>query len=122
MLLFSSTTTCLTQDSILQQVKHFAEIDDVFSLDFLSPTIIVQWGNASSSENLDPVWLNKLRSCLSWDVQKVICLHSFVDGTTLPSGPYFLYRGRVCEAWKLYPDELASFQTTVVSDPSDPYR
>jgi hypothetical protein len=112
----------VTQESILQHVKRFAEIDDVFSPDFLSPTIIVQWGNASSSENLDPIRLNKLHSCLSWDVQKVIYLHSFADGTTLPSGPYFLNRGRLCEAWKLYPDELASFQTTVVSDPSEPYR
>lgn len=122
MLLFSSTTTCVTQESMLQHIKHFAEIDDVFSPDFLSPTIIVQWGNASSSETLDPFRLNKLRSCLSWDIQKVVRLHLFADGTTLPSGPYFLYRGRVYEAWKLYADELASFQTTVVSDPSDPYR
>lgn len=120
MLLFSSTAGEVTEETVIQEIHRFRASDDVFCTDFLSSTIIIQ-SKTPLAQSLKPDQLPLLRAQLSWDVRTVFTLPLFTDGTALPSGPYFIHRGHVCEAWKLYADELSSFQTTVVPDADDPY-
>ncbi len=39
-----------------------------------------------------------------------------------PEGPYFLLGNQLHQAWRLYPDTLDSFVTTIISSQDDPLR
>ena len=112
----------MTEHSIAQTIRDFKATDDVFSSDFLSSTIIVQTEKASRLDNSEMIQLPRLRALVAWDVKTILPLPLFADGSFLPSGPYFLFHGQIYEAWKLYADELSSFQTTVIPDLEDAHK
>ena len=121
-LLFSSAHNDVTEETIVQKIKDFEAQDDVYSKDFLSQVVIVQTKPSSRLGDTRSVRPDKLQDLVPWQVQTVLSLSPLADGSLLPSGPYFLYRGEIFEAWKLYPDELSTFRTTVVPDLDDPYK
>jgi hypothetical protein len=116
-------TTTLT-NRIVQEIMEFQRRDDVFSADFLSETMLLQ--SDVSLEHILPILAKEVRESkvlkrYAWDLRSIKTTPLAVDGVGLPSGPYFVHRGHVYEAWKLYPDPLSSFQTTVLPDLKDPY-
>jgi hypothetical protein len=121
-LLFSSSIAKLSGEAFAQQIELFKAKDDVFSADFLSGIVLIQSPSALEPKAFEQAEIYSIQSSLSWEIKTVLLLPPFPDGSLLHSGPYFLYRGYVYEAWKLYADELSAFQTTVIRDVDDPYR
>lgn len=114
----------ISAERILSDIRSFDAHDDVFCADFLSPVLILQTPFAVSND------LSELQRALkgsspllgdTWDIEKVY-INVRPSQDQIPSGPYFLYKGQIHEAWKLYSDPLESFQTTVVPAGDGSYR
>ncbi|KAI0182115.1 putative amidase [Hypoxylon sp. FL1284] len=104
-----------TNESLRNIVKSFQQ-DDVFSVDFLTDTVVVQWmsGRPSTSKGSHISWeaLDLTTADGPWKPARVITVDSQHQ---LPSGPYFLAPGNtLAQAWRLYPDTSDSFTTTFV--------
>jgi hypothetical protein len=97
---------------IVDTVEQFKITDDVFSSDFLTDTVIVQSSAEISVEWKDSTALET--SYRSWLIKSLLTLRPAADEKWLPSGPYFLFGKNLHQAWRLYPDNLDCFATTVV--------
>lgn len=115
--------TC-SVESIVEKIRSFDARDDVFCTDFLTDTLVLQ------SPPLPDSYLQALKTKLqglrvlgpdSWKLESLLLLSPSPDSEPLPSGPYFFRQDQVFEAWKLYDDKLAAFQTCVVADADNPY-
>lgn len=93
-------------------VSQFTSRDDVFSADFLTGIIGLQSPCESPATLEDFHDLNT--SLGNWNVTSV--LEVSVKDIELPPGPYFLCGKNIHQAWKLYPDDLDAFQTTVIPE------
>lgn len=110
-LLHSHDGTVSVKD-LLDTVEHLNSEDDVFSLDFLSDSIVIQ---SSATVQLKAENLKNLKTSLGpWTVKSLFTLPSDANRPKLPRGPYFLCGRNLHQAWKLYPDNLDCFATTVV--------
>lgn len=99
----------LARSEVLDAVSQFTKTDDVFSADFLTDLIGLQTPGESATKVQD---LRDLNTALGqWDVTSTVIV---TGDRELPPGPYFLCGANVHQAWKLYPDDLDAFQTTVV--------
>ncbi|KAF2806256.1 putative amidase, partial [Mytilinidion resinicola] len=94
---------------ILESIKRFAAVDDVFSKSFAT-TLVLKSDPTFNNADLSA----KLRS--SALLSAVYYSHPKSHVEVLPSGPYFLYGGGIHQAWRLYEDELDSFIFSVVPD------
>lgn len=101
LLLFSSPHNDITEETIIQKIKEFEAKDDVFSGDFLSSRMILQSEPTSWFDISRSIRPGRLRELVPWQLQTVLPLAPLTDGSFLPCGPYFLYRGQLFEAWKL---------------------
>lgn len=109
--LYSDDGTVGVND-LLDAVQHLKSEDDVFSPDFLSDSIVIQ---SSATVQLRVEHLKNLKTSLGpWTVKSLFTLQSDADRPPLPRGPYFLCGRNLHQAWKLYPDNLDCFATTVV--------
>ena len=113
--IISSNDGNVCVDDIEKIVARFLEVDDVYSLDFVSNIIIQTLGRVASKKR------TQLKSCerLGPNI-KLQLEYSKVDSPEdlLPPGPYFLYGNRIYEAWRLYPDFLDAFQITFMPETS----
>lgn len=112
LILLSSDDGTVGVDDLLDAVQHFKSEDDVFSLDFLSDSIVIQ---SSATVYLGVEHLKNLKTSLGpWTVKSLFTLQCDADRFPLPHGPYFLCGRNLHQAWRLYPDNLDCFATTVV--------
>lgn len=92
----------------------FRRVDDVFSGDFTSTIIIQNIAESTGGASIEqvaqdiPTNLPGTEKIWAWKIGSVDQL--------LPPGPYFLVGGNIHQAWRLYPDNLDSFITTVIQD------
>ena len=123
-IVLSASAGTLSHQDVLYEIQRFQSSDDVFSLDFLCSYVVIQ-----VLEGLFPneAKLKILFAAIGWELQRnwkveVICILSkTTEDAFLPAGPYFLHSNQVHQAWKLYPDPLDSFQTSVIPKAS-PHR
>lgn len=103
-----------------KDLEKFAELDDVYSDDFLdSPVIQVSPGTAVDPEKVkkdfghsNSAIFNQLWSSTVKSAQAL-----------LPSGSYFLYGQNIYQAWRLYTDYLDVFiQTFLPNNTTKPYE
>lgn len=123
-LLLSLQDSNISAEKILRDVQAFDAIDDVFCEDFLSRVLIIQVPTSISTDLSDIQRALRGSSPLNgerWDLE-YISLHINPNPDRLPSGPYFLNKGQVHQACRLYCDHLESFQTAVVPAGDSPYR
>lgn len=99
----SSRSSNITADELLKVVNEFPKRDDVYSTDFLACLVIqTPPGVKLQSTSL-----------------QVHHAEAESEEALLPSGPYFIYENGIYEVWRLYPDDLDTFEITIVPDPSD---
>jgi hypothetical protein len=98
---------------VTKLLADFSRRDDVYSDDF-AQTLIVQTPESvnSSSRFVGPPQV-------TWDgelgpFEAVFTVQLSPSQDLLPAGPYFLTGNNIHQAWRLYPDELTAFITTVV--------
>ncbi|KAJ8129848.1 hypothetical protein O1611_g3785 [Lasiodiplodia mahajangana] len=100
------------ENTLPDVIGSFLEInDDVFSLKFLTDTIIVQ-GESSDLTRVQEQWTMPPPNPItgSWVPRTVLTMTS--PEQNIPDGPYFLSEGcRLSQAWRLYPDTHDSFTT-----------
>ncbi len=108
--IISSIDGTVCGDDIENIITRFLEVDDVYSLDFVSNIIIqtLTLGRVASKKR------NQIRCERFGPNIKLQLEYSRVDSREdlLPPGPYFVYGNGIYEAWRLYPDFLDAFQIT----------
>jgi hypothetical protein len=103
-----SNPTCkISVSKILNQLKRFFLIDDVYSEGF-AKSVIIQYITTAVVDEL----ASRLHSCGRFS--EVYHSHAVSIDTLLPSGPYFFQGRTIHQAWRLYPDELDAFIFSVI--------
>ena len=105
----SSSSNDFSVDDILSKINEFAENDDVYCEEF-GKSLVFQTTSENRRRSISI--LQKLRSLSRF--RKVLVLGATSPADLLPSGPYFIQGKNIHQAWRLYPDELDAFVTTVV--------
>jgi hypothetical protein len=112
--LVSSDGGTLVASIITRLLEDFSRRDDVYSNDF-AQTLVVQTLESvnPSSRFIDP-------RQLAWEgepcpFEAVFTAQRSASQDLLPAGPYFLVGSHIHQAWRLYPDNLGAFITTVLS-------
>ena len=96
-----SALTLRSTESFKQAVLRF-RADDVFCDDFMTGNLVV-YGHGEDMPLSIPSNSN------------IRFLKHDPEVPSLPEGPYFLLGSQLHQAWKLYPDTLDSFATTIVA-------
>jgi hypothetical protein len=105
--LFAATDENLNDTTIATQLSTFSEIDDVYSSTFDNILLLQSVGESPSQALLSRINRNqRFNSVYTSVVQS--------QDELLPSGPYFVVKDGIHQAWRLYPDTLGAFVTTVV--------
>jgi hypothetical protein len=110
-----SETTLRSPDAIIDAVNDFAKVDDLFCEDFMTDTIVA---NGFSKEEC-VARVKIIAANKDWNVRKVLRLNARAQGRTIPDGPYFMLGDKLHQAWRLYPDHLDAFVSTVTSSEED---
>ena len=116
-----SRKSILSLGHVKEAIHRFLQIDDVFSTDFLTDTVIVQQELDDKDTHPDlPVLRDPIE--VSTETNRKICrtyhLEEILEAESLPEGPYFLVGSELHQAWRLYADHVESFLTTVVPSPT----
>ncbi|KAK0611225.1 amidase signature domain-containing protein [Immersiella caudata] len=117
-LLLSSQDCPLDNPSaIIKKIRELYENDDVFDEAFVSETLLI--GDVSPSERQRMVLSTELPDEIvlnekHWDLKFVENVDIFGLKEPVWSGPYFLSGAVVFKPFRLYTDEFACFQTTVL--------
>jgi hypothetical protein len=117
-LLLSSQDCPLDNPSaIIEKIRALFSIDDVFDEEFVSDTLLVADVSPSarqamvlSTELPDEIVLHEKH----WNLKFVENVDIFGAQDIVWSGPHFLSGAVVFKPFKLYTDEFACFQTTVL--------
>ena len=114
LILLSQLGPAINANTLSKAIHKFKDEDDVFSQDFLNDTIVIQTPpnvafNVESLEHLETEFGG-------WNITSILHLAISNDGSLLPEGPYFLHGGNLHQAWRLYPDDLDCFMSTVIPD------
>lgn len=109
----------LSEENIVDGITSFLARDDVYSEDFAS-TIVIQMPTGIAQESpLDLSSFEQYNLKNSWLEYSI----AMPTENLLPSGPYFIHDNGIYEAWRLYPDELDTFEFAVVpQDTKGPAR
>jgi len=117
--LLLSRQDCALDDpsAIIDQIRRLYEKDDVFDEAFLSDTLLVADVSPSArhamllrTELADEIVLDEKH----WDLNYVDNVDILGVQDAVCSGPYFLSGAVIFKPFKLYTDEFACFQTTVL--------
>lgn len=112
----------LVASTITRLLEDFSRRDDVYSDDF-TQTLVVQTPESvnPSSRFIGPpqvAWEGEPRP-----FETVLTAQRSPSQDLLPAGPYFLIGSNIHQAWRLYPDNLGAFITTVLpGSVSNPQR
>ncbi|KAM5460203.1 hypothetical protein MferCBS49748_007745 [Microsporum ferrugineum] len=118
----------LSSKTIQETFDRFLDIDDVFQEAFTKDAfLILPKPIGGQSVKIGNATLNHISSgCLSLDAlpaelasylksrSLVMCVLD--EELDLPEGPYFIVGQNLHQAWRLYPDTLGAFSTTIVPD------
>ncbi|KIW29218.1 uncharacterized protein PV07_05045 [Cladophialophora immunda] len=96
-------------DKAVALINRFAGIDDVYSQSFARTVVLQSIQGRNGDVHLAQF---KASGCFS----AVYHIASTSPTKALPPGPYFLSQGNVCQAYRLYEDELDSFISGVIPD------
>lgn len=113
-----------SKESVIKVIEDLSRHDDVFCLDFVTETFLVDVPQAHSTDvqalfsGLPYEGLIKGTTWCLKNVLSIVAPHK--NGHSLPSGPYFLKNRCVHEAWRLYTDDYDCFQTTITPCPTSP--
>ena len=107
---------------VTKLLGDFSRRDDVYSDDFAQTLIVQTSGSVNlSSRFVGPpqvIWEGELGP-----FEAVFTAQPSSSQDLLPVGPYFLVGSNIHQAWRLYPDKLTAFITTVVpNSASKPQR
>jgi hypothetical protein len=92
---------------------RFAQLDDVFCPDFAN-AVIVQ--TPSGVPSIVDRLILQADSTSRFPIARIYSLEAKSINDLLPSGPYFLVGCDIHQAWRVYPDVLDAFITTVIPD------
>ncbi|KAK5652362.1 hypothetical protein OQA88_10554 [Cercophora sp. LCS_1] len=116
-ILLSKDDCSLEPVGIPALIRDWYDQDDVFDEAFLSDTLLIL--DDSHSGDVAMVLRTELAGDshgVSWPLKNVYHVTAPMQQKKVPSGPYVLKNGLVYGAWKVYTDESACFQTTVLLD------
>lgn len=119
-LLLSTVDGRIDTVELRKDLEKFAEIDDVYSDDFLDSLII----QVPPGTVVDP---EKVKKDFGYSNSAVFSqLWSSTAKSAralLPSGPYFLHGQNIHQAWRSYTDHLDAFvQTVLPNNATKPYE
>ena len=106
-IVFATTDENLNDTTIAARLSTFSKVDDVYSPAFDNILLLQSVGESPSQAPLSRI--NRNRRFNSVYTSVVQSQDEF-----LPSGPYFVVEDGIHQAWRLYPDTLGAFVTTVV--------
>jgi hypothetical protein len=107
--LFSLPDADLNDATIAARLSAFSKADDVYSPAF-DDILLLQSVRESPSQAL----ISRLNQNRRFSSVYTLVVQS--QDELLPSGPYFVGEDGIHQAWRLYPDTLGAFITTVVPD------
>ena len=110
-----SEATLKSPDAIIDALNDFAKLDDVFCKDFMTDTIVA---NGFPKEQ-SVARVRAIIAARDWNVRKVFELKAQPQQPTIPDGPYFMIGNELHQAWRLYPDHLDAFASTITSSEDD---
>jgi hypothetical protein len=92
----------------------------VFSDDFLNGVVAVQQSCHAKLEEQKREGDLHVQIVAGWTYAKSFLLVSpDASERLIPPGPYFMVGGGLHQAWRIYPDKLNAFMTTVVPNITD---
>lgn len=93
-------------------------LDDVYSPEFAAEGLVILVYDTDEPPITDDALTTYLKASFagSYIVQKAESKASWLEG------PYFLQGKELHQAWRLYPDYLCAFTSSMVPDESGPYR
>ncbi|EFR04156.1 amidase [Nannizzia gypsea CBS 118893] len=118
----------LSSETIQETFDRFLDVDDVFQEAFTKDTFLIlsmpigsqpaKVGNSTLSHtSTGRLSLEALPAELASSLKSKSLVLCVLDGEfDLPEGPYFIVGQNLHQAWRLYPDTLGAFSTTVVPD------
>jgi hypothetical protein len=107
--LFSLPDADLNDETIAARLSAFSEVDDVYSSAFDDILLLQSFRKSPSQALISGLNQNRrFGSVYTFVVQS--------QDKLLAAGPYFVAEDGIHQAWRLYPDTLGAFVTTVVPD------
>jgi hypothetical protein len=101
-----------TKDTLISSIESFYSQDDVFSDDFLTDVVFVQFQGEGDKPVIPWTELSRPTSTGRWVPEHVIEIDTNPE---VPQGPYFLHSDNtLAQAWRLYADIQDAFATTFV--------
>ncbi|PQE11375.1 hypothetical protein CJF31_00001188 [Rutstroemia sp. NJR-2017a BVV2] len=101
-----------TKDTLIDSIESFYSQDDVFSDDFLTDVVVVQFQGEGDKPVIPWSELSRPTSTGRWVPEHVIEIGTNPE---VPQGPYFLHSDNtLTQAWRLYADTQDAFATTFV--------
>jgi len=94
------------------QLREFANIDDVYN-EIFAEILLVQDLCNTPQINMNEWIINSKHKFSS-----VYHVQSSDDAKILSSGPYFVQKHNIYQAWRIYPDNLCAFVIPLIPDNS----
>lgn len=117
MVLHSRDDGSLSLDTVRGSFDRFLRTDDVFHTRFTKNAFLL----VASPPSIAPLTLDER---VSPDLVEYLKSRSltlrFLDDLDVPEGPYFIVDRQLHQAWRLYPDHLGAFSSTVIPNDTVP--